>query len=137
MDRSPRLTDTDAAPALAPLWWALGTGLVLFILYGTLAPVQYVPDLHVNDKLEHAGAFFGLTCWFGGLLSRRRSAALAFCMLALGAGIEIAQGLMGLGRDADVHDFIADSVGIWAALMLALVGWGSWTLRLERLLGVA
>jgi VanZ family protein len=127
----------ERAPAFAPLWWGVGWALVLLILYGTLAPVHYVPDLHLNDKLEHAAAFFGMTCWFGGLVRRRRYAALIFWMLLLGAGIEVAQGLMGLGRDADIRDFAADSIGVAAASLLVYIGLGSWTAHIERVLGIA
>jgi len=123
-------------PALAWLWWGIGWALMLLVLYGTLAPSHYVPDLHTNDKLEHMGAFFGMTAWFGGLVRRRRYAALAFWMLLLGALIEVAQGVMGLGRDADIHDFFADSIGVGAASMLVYLGLGSWTERLERFLGL-
>jgi VanZ family protein len=129
--------DGEPTPTLTRLWWALGWALIIFILYSTLAPSRYVPDLHVNDKLEHAGAFFGMTCWFGGLVRRRRYLVLACCMVVLGGSIEILQGVMGLGRDCDFWDFAADSVGVAAALTLVYIGLGTWTSRLERLLGIA
>jgi len=128
---------SDRPLALGRTWWTLGWLFVLFILYATLAPSHYVPDLHANDKLEHAGAFFAMTCWFGGLVHPRRYVALAVWMLLLGAGIEVAQGLMGLGRDADVWDFVADSFGTAGALLLIYLGLGSWTGRVERFLGFA
>ncbi len=133
---SRRVPGEPPRPVLRWLWWGLGWALVLFVLYGTLAPSPYVPDLHANDKLEHMGAFFGMTAWFGGLVSRRRYAALAFWMLLLGALIEVAQGVMGFGRDADMWDFCADSIGVAAASMLVYLGLGSWTSRLERFLGL-
>ena len=96
-----QLARLDAGPQLrlARLWWGLGWGMVLFILASTLAPERYVPDLHLWDKAEHALAFFGLTFWFGGLLSRARYPAIAAVMLLLGSGIELAQGAMNWGRD--------------------------------------
>jgi VanZ family protein len=109
----------------------------LFITASCLEPARYVPDFHVSDKLEHAGAYFGMTFWFGGLVHRRRYLILAFWMLAFGAGIEVAQGLMRLGRTADVWDFAADAVGIAAALALVYIGLGSWMWRIERLLGLS
>jgi VanZ family protein len=126
-------------PQLAGLWWTLGWAMVLFILYSTLAPSRLVPDLHINDKIEHATAFFGMTFWFGGLVARRRYWVLGVVMSAFGAAIEIAQGTMGLGRDMDVHDWIADTCGVVLALVVLVIcvprSVGSWLVWVERLIG--
>jgi VanZ family protein len=119
------------------LWWLIGWALLLSILYSTLAPSEYVPNLHLWDKLEHAGAFFGLTLWFGGLIRRSRYALLALWMLLLGAGIELAQGYMGLGRDMDIHDFYADAIGVAVAFVLLGAGLSQWAVYAERILGLA
>ncbi|HUK03226.1 MAG TPA: hypothetical protein VLW26_13190 [Steroidobacteraceae bacterium] len=119
------------------LWWIIGWLLLIFITVSCLEPPQYVPNLHVNDKLEHAGAFFGLTFWFGGLVRRRSYPYLVLWMLALGGGIEIAQGAMGWGRDMDIWDFVADSVGVAIAVTLLYLGLGDWLARIERLLGLS
>ena len=119
------------------LWWAAGWALVLFILVSTLEPPRYVPDLHVSDKLEHAGAFFLLTVWFCGLIERRYYLLVAAAMLALGGFIELAQGAMGWGRDEDVWDFVADTKGVIAALVCVYAGMGLWVVWIERLLGLA
>jgi VanZ family protein len=58
-------------------------------------------------------------------------------MLLFGASIEVAQGVMGLGRDADVMDFAADAVGVAIALAMVYLGLGSWTERIERLFGLS
>ena len=134
--RAQRIAE-DSRLRLARLWWALGWALVIYITISCLEPPRYVPNLHVNDKLEHAGAFFGLTLWFGGLVRRERYPVVALLMLLFGAGIEVAQGLMGLGREADVRDFVADSVGVAVALVLLYVGLGSWTRWLEQLIGLS
>ncbi|MGH8260141.1 MAG: hypothetical protein ACREUG_10670 [Steroidobacteraceae bacterium] len=138
-------SSSGPAPSRAPpphlelpqLWWLAGWALLLFILYGTLAPSADVPNLHVWDKLEHAGAFFGLTLWFGGLIRRSRYALLAFWMLLLGGGIELLQGYMGWGRDMDIHDFLADSIGIAVAFGLLFAGLRHWAVIAERILGLA
>jgi VanZ family protein len=128
------------AAAQAPLtgtWWALGWAMVLFITYSTLAPARYVPDLHINDKIEHASAFFAMTFWFGGLVRRGRLWALGLIMSAFGGAIEIAQGTMGLGRDMDIHDWVADTWGVLIALGLLLCiprRRGSWLQWLESLI---
>jgi VanZ family protein len=122
---------------LATLWWVAGWALVVLIAYSTLAPAKDVPTLHIWDKLEHAGAFFGMTFWFAGLVRRRRYPALAAWMLLFGGAIEIAQGTMGFGRDMDIHDFYADAIGIGCALALAYGGLGGWMRYVERSLGLA
>ena len=129
-----QLVRTAAGPELrlARLWWALGWAMVLFIAVSCLEPPRYVPNLHLWDKLEHALAFFGMTFWFGGLVRRGRYPVVAVLMLLFGGGIEIAQGAMRLGRDEDIMDFVADSVGISIASGLLYAGLGAWISWIER-----
>jgi VanZ family protein len=129
----------EGAPQLAALWWTLGWAMVLFILYSTLAPSRLVPDIHLNDKIEHATAFFGMTFWFGGLVARRNFWVLGLVMSAFGAAIEVAQGTMGLGRDMDIHDWYADTCGVLVALGVLLTcvprSRGSWLRWVESAIG--
>jgi VanZ family protein len=129
----------DGAPRLSRLWWGLGWAMVLFILYSTLAPSRFVPDLHIWDKIEHATAFFGMTFWFGGLVARRHFWVLGIVMSVFGAAIEVAQGTMGLGRDMDIHDWYADTIGVLIALGVLLTcvprSRGSWLRWVESLTG--
>jgi VanZ family protein len=119
---------------LARLWWTIGWGMVLFIAVSCLEPARYVLELHLWDKAEHALAFFGMSVWFGGLVRRTRYPLIALAMLLFGGGIEIAQGLMGLGRDADILDFVADAIGITVAMILLYLGLGAWTRWVEGLI---
>jgi VanZ family protein len=107
--------------------------MVAYITISCLEPPRYVPDLHMWDKLEHALAFGGMTFWFGGLIRPRRYPVIAILMLLFGGGIEIAQGVMGLGRDADIMDFVADCVGVLIALIALYLGLGVWPRWIERL----
>ena len=121
----------------ARFWWLAGWAMVAFVLYGTLSPGKYVPGLGlVNDKVEHGSAFFGMTFWFGGLMSRKRVWLLGICMSAFGAAIEVAQGTMGLGRDMDFWDWVADTNGVIAGLValyvVTFLGGGSWMSLVER-----
>lgn len=116
---------------LARLWWAVGWGMVLYITVCCLEPARYVPNLHLWDKAEHALAFFGMSLWFGGLVRRSRYPVIAALMLVFGGAIEIAQGVMGLGRDADILDWVADAVGIASALSLLYLGLGGWARWIE------
>jgi VanZ family protein len=122
---------------LAALWWTLGWVLLLLVVSGCLEPPRYVPNVHVSDKVEHATAYFLLTFWFGGLLARRSYPALAIAMLVLGALIEVAQGLMGWGRTADIRDFAADSLGVAIGLAFIYAGLGSWMAQVERRFGLS
>lgn len=132
----PRIAQRDdpSELRLASWWWAIGWAMVLFIVVSCLEPARYVPNLHLWDKAEHALAFFGLSAWFGGLTRRSRYPAIAVAMLLLGGGIEIAQGAMGLGRDADIRDFVADGVGVAVAMILIYLGLGAWTHWIEGLI---
>jgi VanZ family protein len=124
--------DTGPELRLARLWWLLGWAIVVFITVSCLEPARYVPNLHLWDKLEHALAFGGMTFWFGGLVRRSRYPVVAVLMALFGGGIEIAQGAMRFGRDEDIMDFVADSVGISVALVLLYAGLGAWTRWVEQ-----
>lgn len=115
--------------------YVLGVVLVLVVVVASLVPGKDLPHLSISDKVEHIIAYFGLAAWFGGLLMPRRYAFLGVALLLLGGAIEIAQGVMGLGRQADWHDFYADALGVFAGLALCLVGlrhWASWFERWLR-----
>ncbi len=105
--------------------------MTLVIVVVSLVPQRELPDLNVGDKYEHFTAFVALTLWFGGLLEPRRYLLLALLLLVLGGGIEVAQGLMGLGRQADVRDLYADGAGIAVGLLLCLVGLRHWVRWIE------
>jgi len=126
----------EAGPQLrlAWFWWSIGWAIVVYIAVSCLEPARYVPNLHLWDKLEHATAFFGMTLWFGGLTRRSRYPVIALLLALFGAGIEIAQGAMQLGRDEDIMDFVADSVGICIALVGLYLGLGDWARWIERFL---
>jgi VanZ family protein len=99
-----------------PLRLALYALATAILLYMCLAPSRDLPKVNLWDKEEHAIAWFVLAAT-GLLLSPRRPRAIALYAFGVGAFVEIAQGLMGLGRDADWHDLAADSVGIVAAFI--------------------
>lgn len=98
--------------------WLLGVTSVIVVC---LLPGPDLPDLRVSDKLEHALAFALLAASAVQLFERGRAlVAVAFGLLALGIGIELAQGLLTTTRDMDAADVVADSVGIAAGLSVAL-----------------
>ncbi len=115
------------------LWFVAGLVLVLVIVSGSLAPGEYVgPDLFwMNDKLNHALGYAGLTFWFTGIYPRSRYPLVILGLLLLGALIEVLQGAMSFGRDRDLEDLFANGAGIVIGLALALTWSGGWAQRVE------
>jgi hypothetical protein len=102
-------------------WLALWLFGVTGVIVVCLMPGPDLPDLHVSDKLEHALAFALLAASAVQLFERGRAlVAVAIGLLALGIGIELAQGLLTTTRDMDPADVIADGAGILAGLAVAL-----------------
>jgi VanZ family protein len=90
------------------------------IVWLSVAPTTAIPSVNMWDKLEHAGAYVGLAL-IGAWAFRSRSWRLALGLFALGVGVEIAQATMGWGRQGDVLDAVANSVGIGLGLLAARV----------------
>ena len=116
----------------ARFWYLAGAGLILAVVVASLVPAVDLPHLEISDKVGHFAAYAALALWFGGLLVPRRYAQLGVALLVLGGGIEIAQGLMGWGREADWYDFYADAIGATVGLALCLAGLRHWVSWLER-----
>jgi VanZ family protein len=122
---------------LAPLWWGVGGLLALAITIGSLMPVTPPAGGAHSDKLAHFAGYWALSFWFVGMLERRRYPVLAAALLGFGLLMELGQYLMGLGRQADWRDVVANSLGVGAALLLAYAGLGAWLVWVERRLGLS
>jgi VanZ family protein len=122
----------------AKLWWGIGWTIMALVIYGSLErPDTPTIPFAVSDKLVHFAAYWLMTTWFAGLLQRRRYPWLAIALFLFGGAIELLQGAMGYGRDADWRDLVANSLGILTALGVAYAGLGSWLVVIERRLGLA
>ncbi|HXA38123.1 MAG TPA: VanZ family protein [Phenylobacterium sp.] len=94
----------------------------VILLYLTLAPGKDVPGVGlVWDKAEHAIAWAVLT-GAGLLLSTRRRWAILVFAFVFGAAVEVLQATLPFGRDGDIFDLTADTVGIAAAYVV----WRVW-----------
>jgi len=86
------------------------------VIVGSLLPadssaIEMLGELHVNDKVEHAGAYAVLAL-LPLLHERLRSAAILVALVAaLGVALEFGQ-LYAPGRSFDTHDMMADFAGI-------------------------
>jgi hypothetical protein len=116
----------------ARIWYSMGALMTLIAIVAMLLPSRALPTLALSDKFEHAVTFAVLALWFAGLIELRGYLWLGLLLLGLGGAIEIAQGLMGFGRQADVRDLFADGAGILAGLALALMGLRHWVRWFER-----
>jgi VanZ family protein len=114
-------------------WWmTLGAVLLALVIYLCLEPADGGGVSSINDKLAHFLAFFALAGWFAALVERRFYWLVALVMLSVGGLIEVAQGLMALGRTAEALDFVADAAGVCAGILINLPIRDSWLGRLER-----
>jgi len=118
---------------LRHLWFAAGLFAALAIATLMLMPVREVPDPRISDKAIHMMAFGMLGFWFGSIVVRRGFIWLLLALVAFGGLIEVAQGLMQLGRHPELLDLLADAAGAVVGLVLALTPLGRWPLWLEAL----
>lgn len=116
------------------LWWAVGYALVMLTIHDSLERHPPTFAALVSDKVVHFTGYFLLATWFGGVARRTRYWAVGLGLITLGGTIEIAQGLMHNGRDAEWLDMLANTLGVTLGLGLAYVGLGMWMVWVERLL---
>lgn len=98
----------------------VGAALLLVLLGLMLAPGGTIEsDRLIWDKAAHFIAF-GLILWSFGVLFRRIPRPLAALLaIALGAAVEVIQGV--IGRDSSWGDLLADALGVATALVIWLV----------------
>jgi VanZ family protein len=109
----------------------LGWLLVAATVAGSLA--SNLPHVGVGggDKMLHFLVYFALTLWFAGLYPLRRLWIIAVAFVLLGGMLEVLQGTFTRHREVDSLDFLANSIGVASACLLALVGLSRWAIRLE------
>lgn len=93
---------------------------LLGVVVLSLTPVEHLPPqvFDLWDKAQHAFGFAVLAV-LGVLAYPRRPVGWVLGLLALGAGIEVAQSLTGW-RYGDMADWVADAAGVVVGLPL---GW--------------
>jgi VanZ family protein len=113
-------------------WFLVGLVLAALTTFTSLLPPSQLPHLGISDKLQHGVGYALLGFWFASVIARRDYIFILLALIALGGGIEIAQGLMGMGRQADLGDFAANAVGAAAGIGIALTPLGRWVGVLEQ-----
>lgn len=103
----------------APARFLIYAAVLAAVLYLALAPSDSVPGVRLWDKAQHALTWAGLAL-LGLAFWPRRPWAIAAFTLVFGVAVEVLQASLPLGRSGDFLDFLADAVGVAAALGLAL-----------------
>ena len=102
--------------------WLFWPGVAL-IVWGELTP--HPPDLSFIlrwDKAQHFTAYFGLAAMATMILGLNRRLGWAIlAVILLGGGLEILQGYT--GRDPDIFDFIANTIGALSGTAVAALCW--------------
>lgn len=93
--------------------------LVAIILVIAIVPQAQAPLGTPSDKVNHIIAFFTLAFLAKLLWPEKRIWVKALWLAAFGALIEVLQGVMAVGRNADWLDFVADVVAALAGLFAA------------------
>lgn len=113
------------------IWIFASVVLVLGVIWGSLQTAFGGAVPQGFDKVEHFSTYMFLAVWFTGLLHRPRYWIAALALLALGLSLEIAQFAMRAGRMGDPYDMAANTGGIVAGVLLALLLTGGWAQRVE------
>lgn len=117
------------------LWWAIGWLLIAMTVNDSLErhPPQFLEQIP-SDKALHFSGYFALALWFGGVAERSRYLIVGAGLIALGGILELLQGYMAIGRQMELLDFVANTLGVSAGLAISYVGLGMWMVWVERLI---
>ncbi len=85
----------------------------------------------LSDKWLHGITFAVLALWFSGQYAREAYWKLAVGLLAFGALIEMCQRMISY-RTAEWNDLFADMLGIGIGILIASIGVGGWSVRIEK-----
>jgi VanZ family protein len=114
------MLSTLATTILRTLWLAATVMVVVgSLLPAGSTPMRLLSVLHINDKLEHVGAYAVLA--FLPAIHERRSfiIAAAIGIVLLGIGLEFGQLFLGW-RDFEIGDMVADAVGVCFGIGVAI-----------------
>jgi VanZ family protein len=116
----------ESLQRLLRIAWIAG---IIVVIVGTLLPGDSLPirelaTLDINDKLQHFSAYAALAL-LPAIHERRRFVVVtALALVAMGVLLEFGQ-LLSVGRDFEIGDMVADTLGVCAGVGCgcALRGW--------------
>ena len=115
------------------LWLGLWLGMIAGVVVVSLIPPPPLPAVAFDgiDKVEHVLGYFALSAMGSALFAHRRTRArTAAGLVALGIGLEIAQGQFTATRQPELLDAAANTVGV----LLGCLGtiWAGALQRVDR-----
>jgi VanZ family protein len=115
------------------LWLAVWIAMIAAVAVGSLVSARDLPEVPDGfDKVEHFVGYLLLSAWAVMLFANRRAQAVAAAgLIALGIGLEIAQGAWTVSRMADSADALANSLGVLAGLLLGPTPLGDFLVWVE------
>lgn len=116
---------------LRSFWIAASVTLVLTVIWGSLQTAFGGPTVQGFDKVQHFSTYLFLAAWFTGLYQRRQWWKVIAGLLGLGLAMELGQYLMQAGRMGDPYDMAANTAGVAAGVVLALLLTGGWAQKIE------
>lgn len=118
------------------LWLGLWIAAIVALIVVCLIPLNSLPPLPENsDKVEHLLGYFALSAAAVQLFGSRRALLVATVgLVALGIGVEIAQGFTAY-RSSDPVDALANTLGVLLGMATALTPWRDLLLRIEKRAG--
>ena len=84
---------------------------ISIVIYESLIAVSSSPATNHFDKIVHFAAYFTLVVLGLCAFPKAHIGWIVGAMIGFGAGLEVAQGLMGLGRSASFGDLLANTLG--------------------------
>lgn len=116
------------------LWLTVWLAAIAAVIVLSLLTLSGLPELPKgSDKIEHFLAYFLLSAAAVQLFSTQRAHGLAAVgLIAMGIGLEFAQGAYTTQRMQDPLDALANTLGVLAGLAIALTPLRDVLLRLER-----
>jgi len=112
------------------LWLSIAVALTIVMIVGSLAPAPTGVEFKISDKLIHFLAYGILAGWYGAVFVRARYGWIFVGLFLLGLSLEYGQMLT--GRDFDLYDQLANTLGIIVALLLCRAGCRYVLVRFER-----
>jgi len=116
------MTTSPPLPAMIARGLAICCTVVWIAAFvATHVPITRLPQTEVSDKVLHFVGFFVIAALFllalaaAGVVLSRRAAMVFFVTVFYGAFDEVTQMLV--GRTASVADWVADSLGVVAAIL--------------------